>query len=314
MNKKFRTMFFGSPDFAVPTLKALVESGREVAAVVTQPDRPKGRGRKPSPPPVKVAAEELNIDVVQPEKINTEDFYRKTAEISPDVLVVVAFGQIFSEKLLSIPPRGAINVHASLLPKYRGAAPIHRAIIGGETETGVTAMYMAKKLDAGDILLASRARIGPEDTSGTLHDRLAELGAKLLVETLDMLEQGRVVPQPQDHSRATFAPKLEKDDGRIDWHRSPEEIERFVRGMTPWPGAFTFLEDKRIKIFKAVPAAGVKSASPGLVLQGFENELRVATGEGGALSIIELQGASGKRLHIRDFLLGNDIPPGAVLT
>ncbi len=314
MNEKFRTMFFGSPDFAVPSLKALAESGREVAAVVTQPDRPKGRGRKPSSPPVKVAAEELNLDVLQPEKINKEEFYRKTAEIAPDVLVVVAFGQIFSDRLLSIPPHGGVNVHASLLPKYRGAAPIHRAILDGETETGVTTMYMAKKLDAGDILLASSTPIGPEDTSGTLHDRLADIGAKLLVETLDKLEQGQVVPLPQDHSRATFAPKLEKDDGRIDWSRSPEEIERFVRGMTPWPGAFTFMEDKRIKIFKAAPAAGVKSASPGLVLQGFENELRVATGEGGALSIIELQGASGKRLHIRDFLLGNEIPPGAVLT
>jgi methionyl-tRNA formyltransferase len=314
MSNGFRIVFFGSPDFAVPALRALSAGRHRVILVVTQPDRPSGRGRKPTPPPVKKAALELNLEIFQPENVNGDESFEKLAALSPDLFVTAAFGQLFSERLLKVPSKGPINIHASLLPKYRGPAPIHRAIVDGETETGATTMYMVKKLDAGDILLRSKTPIGPEDTAETLHDRLAGIGAELLTKTLDELEAGRLSPVAQDHSKATYAPMLSKNEGRIDWSLSSERIERFVRGMCPWPGAFTFWGGKRLKIFKAAPAAGEPGASPGLVLKGFENELRVATGDGGALGILEIQGASGKRMKIRDFLLGNRIPPGAILS
>ncbi len=314
MREKLRIVFFGSPDFAVPALKALVDGGHEVAAVVTQPDRPKGRGRKTTPPPVKSAALELELEVFQPASIKTEDFFDAMSKISPDLFVVVAFGQLLPQRLLDVPEKGAINIHGSLLPKYRGPAPIQWAIINGETETGVTTMYMEKKLDAGDMLLWRATPIYPDDTAGSLHDRLSQIGAELLAETLGRLEKGDLNPTAQDPSQATYAPMLEKNDGRIDWNKSAEHIERFIRGMSPWPGAFTFLDKKRLKIFKAQPAAGKKDAAPGTVLEGFENELRVAAGVGGALSIVELQGASGKRMNVENFLRGNAVAAGAVLS
>ncbi len=313
MNKGFRIIFFGTPDFAVPTLSALVHSRHRLLTVVTQPDRPKGRGQKLMHTPVKKAAMEAGLEVFQPESVNTASFYDKMAEIHPDLFVVVAFGQLFSEKLLKIPSKGTINVHASLLPKYRGPAPIHWAMIKGEKETGVTTMLMAKKMDAGDMLLSAKTPIKKSDTAGTLHDRLANIGAELLVETLEKFESGKVTPRPQDHTQATYAPMLKKEDGHIDWSQPPEKIEYFIRAMSPWPGAFTYFQNRRLKIFKAIPASGEKNAKPGTVLKSFENELRIATGQDGAVAILEIQGASGKRMKIEDFLRGNTVPPESTL-
>ncbi len=314
MKKGYRIVFFGTPDFAVPALEELAGCRHHVEAVVTQPDKPKGRGQRVSPTPVKKAAVKMGIEVLQPKSVNDRLFIQKMAEISPDYFVVVAFGQFLSEKLLSIPLFGAVNVHASLLPKYRGAAPIHRAMIEGEKETGVTTMLMEKKMDAGDMLLRVKTAIKPTDTAGTLHDRLARLGASLLVETMDKLESGKITPVAQNHREATYAPVLKKEEGRIDWSRPPEKIELFIRAMSPWPGAYTFYQNRRLKIFRAEIAPGEKNAPPGTVLKAFDNELRIAAGENGALSILEIQGASGKKMKIEDFLRGNPLPPGSLLS
>lgn len=303
----------GTPDFAVPALKALNKSGHDVALVVTQPDRPKGRGRKVVPPPVKEVAIRLGYDVLQPASIKTDEFADRMERFEPDLFVVVAFGHILPETLLDLPRIGAINIHASLLPKYRGPAPIQWAIINGERETGVTTMFMDKGLDTGDILLSTKTEITPDDTSATLHDRLAVLGADLLVRTLNGFETKDIKPVPQDHTKATYAPLLKKKDGHIDWEKPAKTLETFIRGMTPWPGAFTFHGNKRLKIFKADPVLMDVAEAPGTVIQSFPDELRVATGKG-ALSIKEIQGASGKRLIIKDFLRGYKLPPGTVLS
>ncbi len=306
-------VFMGTPDFAVPSLKALKDYGCTVPLVVTRTDRPKGRGRKMVPPPVKIAATELNYPVFQPEAVNTDEFYNKILQIHPDLLVVVAFGHILPKKILEIPIYGAINIHASLLPKYRGPAPIQRAIINGESETGVTTMLMDKGLDTGEILLTSTVPIHPDDTAEILHDRLADVGADLIKKTLTRIENKTLQPIPQEHAKATYAPMLKKKDGQIDWSLPADQIERFIRGMTPWPGAYTFYGNKRLKIFKAALKSTPSSDPPGKVIKGFSNELRVATGNG-VLSILEIQGASGKRLAVADFLRGNSIPTGTILT
>lgn len=314
MSNGFRIIFFGTPDFAVPALKELAGSRHRVVAVVTQPDKPRGRGQRLLPTPVKKAAMDLDMDVFQPESVNRTSFYDKMIKMAPDFFAVVAFGQIFSEKLLKIPSKGAINVHASLLPKYRGAAPIQWAMINGEKETGVTTMFMGKKMDAGDILLFLKTTIKPSDTAGTLHDRLADLGAKLLTETLEKLETRKIYPIAQDHTQATYAPMLKKEDSHIDWNQPAEKIELLVRALSPWPGAFTFYGNRRLKIFKTMPVSGEKNAIPGTVLNAFENELRIASAHGGALSILEIQGASGRKMKIEEFLRGNTIPPGIILS
>ena len=301
----------GTPDFAVPSLTALNREGCRIALVVTQPDRPKGRGRKRIPPPVKTAAEAFGCEVIQPESIRTDWVSECVERVEPDLFVVVAFGQVLPKYLLSIPSKGAINLHASVLPKYRGPAPIQRAILNMEKETGVTTMLLDEGLDTGDILLTQTIDIKPEDTGGTLHDRLADIGAELLIRTLRGLEKNELAPIPQDHSRATYAPLLKKSDGKIEWMLPAERIEAFVRGMTPWPGAFTFLQDKRLKLFKAGVVKTESHKPPGTVIRGFPDELRIATGEG-LLSILELQGESGKRLSIKEFLRGCEVPVGSV--
>ncbi len=313
MNKTFNVVFMGTPDFAVPSLKAVNEYGCEVSLVVTQPDKPKGRGRKLTPPPVKVAALEAGFPVIQPESVKTEEFYHQISEIVPDLMVVVAFGHVLPKKILEIPTYGAINVHASLLPKYRGPAPIQWAIINGESETGVTTMLMDKGLDTGEILLTIKTPICPDDTSEILHDRLAADGAEVLKKTLHDMENQSIRPVSQQHALATYAPILSKKDGRIDWSLSAGKIEQFIRGMTPWPGAYTFYGEKRLKIFKAEIKPMNFTEEPGMVIEGFSNELRVATGDG-VLLITEIQGSSGKRLNITDFLRGSQIPVGTVFT
>ncbi len=308
MIKKPRIIFMGTPDFAVPALTALNRNGYDVALVVTQPDRPKGRGRKMVEPPVKEAALSMGYDVAQPTSVKTPEFLEKIRNLGPDYFVVVAYGHILRENLLSIPKKGAINIHGSLLPKYRGAAPIHWAIVNGEKETGITTMLMDKGMDTGDMLLLRGIPIGGEETTEGLHDRLKELGADLIIETLEGLESGTVKPVKQDDSKATHAPMLKKTDGEIDWSRPSAAIDALIRGMTPWPGAYSFLNGKRVKIFKARPVGEPSGLEPGSVLPGFSSELRVSTADG-CLSIEELQGESGKRLQISEFLKGADIPP-----
>ena len=303
----------GTPDFAVPSLQALHQSGYHLKRVVTQPDRPKGRGRKLVATPVKQKALDLNLNLLQPAKPNTTEFAEKLRQIQPDLLIVIAYGHLLSEKILQIPEIGAINVHASLLPKYRGPAPIQWAIINGETQTGVTTMFMDAGMDTGDMLIAQPEPILPADTAASLHDRLAMLGADTLLQTLQQLADHTLQPTRQDHDRATYAPLLKKQDGLIDWQKPAEQLEPFIRGMTPWPGAFTFHNQNRLKILKAASIDEPVSEPAGTILRGFPDELVVATGKG-ALSILEIQGPSGKRLSIADFLRGYQLPPGTRLT
>jgi methionyl-tRNA formyltransferase len=250
--------------------------------------------------------------VLQPVSIKTADFSSSVSKLKPDFLVVIAFGKILPENVLALPRFGTINVHASLLPKYRGPAPIQWAVINGEKETGVCTQLMEKELDTGDLLLSVHETIKPDDTAGDMHDRLAVIGATVLIDTLKGLAGKTIQPVRQDHSQATYAPMLTKDDGLINWNKPAKSLECFIRGVTPWPGAYTFLGDKRLKIFRSRSVETEISESPGTILKGFPDELRIATAKG-ALAIKEIQGASGKRLSVSDFLRGHPIIPGTVL-
>lgn len=302
----------GTPEFAVPALKALNNCGQNIALVVTRPDRPRGRGRKVYPPPVKTTALKLGLRIVQPESIKTPDFEALVKQINPDFIIVAAFGNILPPDILAIPRIGTINIHASLLPCYRGPAPINWAIINGETGTGVTTMLMDEGLDTGDILLSAEEAITARDTAATLHDRLAQRGADLLIKTLEAYAEDNVHPVSQDDALATYAPILKKQDGRINWQQPAEKLEPFIRGMTPWPGAFTFHGNTRLKIFSARPVVKSFEVPAGTVLPSFPDELEIATGKN-ALSILEIQGPSGKRLQIKDFLRGYKLEPGTQL-
>ncbi|MBW1741323.1 MAG: methionyl-tRNA formyltransferase [Deltaproteobacteria bacterium] len=308
----YRIIFMGTPAFSVPALKALHENHDEVLAVVTQPDRPKGRGRRMVPPPVKEVASTLGYPVLQPARIKEPWFVEKMIALDPDIFVVVAYGRILPGSVLAIPRLGAINIHASLLPKYRGPAPIQWAIINGEQETGVTTMWMDEGMDTGEILLTSKVPIRPDDTSVSLHHRLADVGAQLLIETLNKLRSGDLVGTPQDKTQATYAPFLKKEDGRIDWTKDAKSLDAFIRGMNPWPGAFTFLFGKRLKIFKAEGLQKPAKEKPGTVLEGFPEDFNVATGRG-ILALKEVQLESAKRISVKDFLRGCPVPTGTRL-
>ena len=308
----YKIIFMGTPQFSVPGLQALHLNGYDIAGVVTQPDRPKGRGRRITFSPVKQTAMDLGYPVIQPSSIKTPDFADHIKSLKPDFQVVIAYGKILPENVLALPRLGTINIHASLLPKLRGAAPIQWAVINGETETGVCSMRMDKGMDTGDILLTAKEPVKPDDTAGTLHDRLAVKGATVLIDTLKAYADNTIQPVRQDHTLATYAPMLTKDDGLINWNKSAKSLESFIRGVTPWPGAYTFWGDKRLKIFKSTPIIAEISEPPGTVVMGFPDELRVATGEG-VLSVQEIQGASGKRLTVKDFLRGHPIKPGTIL-
>jgi methionyl-tRNA formyltransferase len=297
----------GTPQFACPTLQRLIDRGDEIPAVVTQPDRPKGRGQKSVPPPVKELAERHGLPVLQPIKVRAPEFIDSVREMNPDVVVVVAFGQILPKALLEIPRYGCINVHASLLPRYRGAAPLNWCIINGETETGVTTMLMDVGLDTGDMLLKKATPIDPDEDTSSLHDRLSLIGADLLQETLDLLVQGKLVPEKQDDALSCYAPMLKKEDGLIDWTRDARTIRNLVRGMTPWPGAFTYLDGKLVKVYRA--RIGEGKGAPGTVLAAGRDGIEVACG-GGSLLLDELQLEGKKRLPVRDFLAGCRIAPG----
>ncbi len=298
-------IFMGTPDFAVPALRAL--AGQEdfhISLVVTQPDRPKGRGRQMSFSPVKEAALELGLEVYQPETLKGEESRKKLAGLQPDYFVVVAFGQILSQAILDIPKIYPINIHASLLPRYRGAAPIQAAVMNMDQETGVTTMVMAKGMDTGDILLTARTPVDPEETAQELHDRLSTLGGELILETLRTIHQIR--PTPQDHSQATYVKMLKKSQGNIDWTRSSREICAHINAMTPWPGAFTFLKGKRLIIFQALPEKTEGWLDPGTIFHCNGTGIHVAAGQD-AVVILQLMGSSGKRLAADDFLRGHPI-------
>lgn len=300
-------VFMGTPDFAVAPLLALHKAGYSIPLVVSQPDRPKGRGRKLEETPVKKAAMDLGISVIQPQKINADDTFSIIEAVKPDFFVVVAFGQILGERLLASPKFASINIHASLLPFYRGAAPIQRAILGGESVTGVTTMLMDRGMDTGDMLLVQTMAILDDDTTETLGSRLARLGATLIVQTIEDYKAGRINPRPQDHEKATYAPILSKQEGRINWQHPAKQLDCFVRGMDPWPGAFTFLGDKRFRIIKAMALDIDGNTPPGTVLDSAPGTLVIQAGTG-ALSIREIQAESGKRLPIGDFLRGFPVP------
>lgn len=312
--KNTRIVFMGTPEFSVPTLKTLAkEPGFDVLLAVTQPDRPKGRGKKLSPSAVKQAALGLGINVYQPEKINTPEGVERLAGLEPDYFVVVAFGQILSRQVLDIPTTYPINIHASLLPKYRGAAPIQAAVLNMDEQTGVTTMVMAEKMDAGDILLMDTTPVYSEDTASTLHDRLSQMGADLIIKTIKGIEQKQITPVPQDHSNATYVSMLKKSDGRIHWNSSAKAVCAHINAMTPWPGAFTELDQKRLKIFKAVVSSAPLPGDnpPGTIVSCTDQGLFVAAKDG-VVQVIELMGNSGKRLDVAAFLCGTklDLPAG----
>jgi len=307
--KNIRIVFMGTPEFSVPALDALAkEPGFDVLLAVTQPDRPRGRGKKCSPSPVKQAALDLGIEVYQPEKINTPEGIARISGLEPDYFVVVAFGQILSRQLLDIPKTCPINIHASLLPKYRGASPIQAAVLNMDKETGVTTMVMAEKMDAGDILLMATTPVDPRENASMLHDRLSRMGAGLILKTIHGMEQREVTPVPQDHSNATYVSMLKKSDGHINWNTSDKAVCAHINAMTPWPGAFTELCGKRLKIFKAIvsPAPVEGSAFPGTVVSCSDKGLFVAAGTG-VVQVLELMGPSGKRLDAASYLCGNKI-------
>lgn len=308
---KYRVVFMGSPDFAIPTLKALLRADDfEVVGVVTQPDRPAGRGSPLKPPPIKEAALEAGIEVFQPEKLRGEEVKVKLAGWSPDVQVVAAYGQILKEYILDIPPHGSINVHASLLPRWRGAAPIQAAIRAGDKATGITIMKMDAGLDTGPMLIKETVMIAPDETAATLHDKLAERAGPLLLTALRLYLRGLLTPVPQKDEQATFAPQIRKEDGQIDWTTPAVEIDRLVRAFTPWPGTFTHWNGKLLKIIAGQPLEG--RLEPGQVAAHSGCPIVIGTGSG-LYAPTELQIGGKKRLAAVDFCNGNREFIGAVL-
>jgi methionyl-tRNA formyltransferase len=300
--QSFNLVFCGTPRFAVPTLEKLLASGFPVSLVVTQPDRPRGRGLELAPSPVKARALELGLPVTQPEKIkNNAEFQSHLSSLNPDAIIVVGYGRMIPRWMLDLPRHGNINLHASLLPKYRGAAPIQWAIARGESVTGVTTMRIDSGLDTGDVLLQEKIPITPEDTAEILGPRLAMIGADLVVETLRGLETGELKPRPQDNAKATLAPILKKEDGRIDFHRTAQETCNRLRGFQPWPGAFTTFRKKTLQVWAATPSPN--KAAPGeLAVQG--DRLFAGSGKSTALELLELQPEGKKRMPARDFIHG----------
>lgn len=302
-----KIVFMGTPDFSVNALENIVKAGHDVVGVITQPDKPKGRGGKMQYTPVKEKALELGLDVYQPQRVKETEFIEKLKEMNPDAIVVIAFGQILPKAILDMPKYGCINVHASLLPKYRGAAPIQWSVIDGEKETGVTTMYMNEGLDTGDIIDKVVVPIDKKETGGSLFDKLAIEGGKLILKTLIELENGTAVRTPQDDSKSNYAGMINKQLGKIDFNKSANEIERLIRGVNPWPSAYTKMDGKTLKIWDADVDDSENDSAPGTITEVGKDFIRVATGKG-SLKILELQLEGKKRMKTRDFLNGAKIP------
>lgn len=304
-----RIVFMGTPDFAVPSLQALIDAGHDVCAVYTQPDKPQGRKQILTAPPVKTLALEHDIPVFQPNTLKNEDEQARLRELAPEVIIVVAYGKLLPKAVLDIPPHGCINVHGSLLPRWRGAAPIQWAVIAGDEMAGVTTMQMAEGLDTGDMLLTYETKVGEKETAGELFDRLAQSGAELLTQTLVKLDE--ITPRPQDDAQSCYAHMLDKQMAVIDWSKSAHEIDCLIRGLNPWPIALTTLSGERLKVFAAEKAAG--NGEPGTVLEADPKKgLTVACGEG-ALRLTEIQLVGGKRMKATDFLRGHSLEVGVKL-
>ena len=306
-----KIIFMGTPEFAVPTLEALIEK-HEVLAVATQPDRPKGRGNKLSPPPVKEVAIRHNIPVLQPNRARDDSFIEEIEKFCPDAVVVVAFGQILPEKILNLPRYGCINVHGSLLPKYRGASPIQQAIIDGETITGVTIMHMDKGLDTGDMILKQEIIITKQDTAGTLHDKMAPVGAAALIEALARLENGTAERVKQVDSESSYAKMLKKETGHINFANDSAKIFNLVRGLNPWPSAYAYYKGGLLKIWEVEVIDNKENVQPGQIVSADDDGILVKTGDG-AILIKQLQAQGGKRMHVEAYLRGNKINVGEIL-
>jgi len=304
-----RVVFFGTPEFAVPTLDALLASRHTVVGVVCQPDRPRGRGHKTFAGPVKSRAVSAGVAVLQPERLRDEGFLHRLAALAADLGVVAAYGRILSDAVLAIPRLGLINVHASLLPRYRGAAPVHRAIIAGEGETGVTIMRVVKALDAGPMLAAAHRPIGDNETSDTVEHDLARIGAPLLVETVDRLAAGVVVETPQDDSAATYAHRLTKEDSALDWNAPATHVHNLVRGLHPWPHASSFLNGRRLILLRSSPSDEAAGAAPGTILEATAGDFVVAAGAG-RVHLVEVQLEGKRPMTAREFLAGHRVSPG----
>ena len=302
----------GTPEFAVTVLEGLLNTKHEVGLVATQPDKAKNRGKKIQYTPVKEKALEHNIKVLQPEKVRgNEEFLEELKDYRPDIIVVAAYGQILPKEVLELPKYGCVNVHASLLPRLRGAAPIQRAIIEGDEETGVTIMQMSEGLDTGDMLAKESIKIGTMNYS-MLHDALAEIGARLMVHTLDLIEEGKISPEPQDDSKSSYAKMVFKQEGKIDFTRQPEAVERLIRGFDPWPGAFCEYEDMVMKIWKAQPLCENTGKEPGTIIEVSARGIKIACGDG-ALLVSEIQIPGKKRVAVSEYLKGNQIKEGIIL-
>lgn len=309
-----RIVYMGTPDFAVEPLEAIIKAGYEVAAVVTQPDKQKGRGKEVKMTPVKVCALRHGIPVFQPVKIKEPEAVAELEKYHADLFVVAAFGQLLSEEILNMPEYGCINIHASLLPAYRGAAPIQWAVLNGEKESGVTIMQMDKGLDTGDMLLKRSVELSPKETGDSLHDKLMHLGAELIVEALSKLEKGELVPEKQKDELSSYAKKLTKAMGQIDWSKDAVSLERWIRGLNSWPSAYTFFGGKTLKIWEAqvTEENGAQKAEPGQVVSVSRESFTVACSQG-ALQILSLQLEGKKRVLTREFLLGYQVEPGMIL-
>jgi len=310
MVSPLRVVFFGTPAFAVPTLEALLASRHTVVGVVTQPDRPRGRGKRVSDAPVKAVARASGLPVIQPDRLRDPAILDTLRGWQPDLGVVAAYGKLIPDEVLNLPRHGMINVHASLLPKYRGAAPIHRAVIDGEPETGVTIMRVEKMLDAGPMLAKVTRSIGPEDTSDVIEPDLARLGASLLVDVVDQLAAGTVHEEPQDSTLCSYAPKLTKEEGLIDWTLPASHVHNRVRGLYPWPHAYTFLDGTRIIVLKTRVEKAATDAAPGTIVDIERDAIHVATGHRGRIALEKVQLEGGRPLTVREFLAGHPVRPG----
>lgn len=306
-----RIVFMGTPEFSIPGLRILLDNAYTIAGVVTAPDKPAGRGQQVVSSAVKIFAEQQHLSIFQPEKLNTPEFIQQLTHLQPDLLVVVAF-RILPPAVYAVAKHGAFNLHASLLPKYRGAAPINWAIIKGERETGVTSFFLREKVDTGNIILQARVPIAEDDTAGTIHDKLAEVGAEIVLHTVRLIEQGKASPKEQDNSLATPAPKIFKDDCRINWNTGSRDIHNFIRGLSPRPSAFTLHSGTTIKIYRSKIADETQHGTPGKILRA-EGEL-IISGTQGAVEILELQQEGKKKLPAQEFLRGYRISEGEMFT